>query len=161
MNHLLPYRDQELSLADLVAAAAHLLAHTPASEDGRVAAAPDARTLRWYQSLGVMDRPLRYDGRTAVYGYRHLLQAVCVKVLQAHGHTVAQAQAALAGATTDQLEAAVAEALGTAAPPRTGPRPLVSVELAPGVVVTVDPAVVNDPDALVRALHLATTGALR
>ena len=43
------------------------------------------------------------QGRTAVYGSRHLLQIVSVKRLQAQGLTLAEIQAELAGATDETL----------------------------------------------------------
>ncbi len=48
-------------------------------EDQRVRAVPDARTVRYYQSIGLVDRPER-EGREAVYRWRHLLQVVAVKL---------------------------------------------------------------------------------
>ncbi|MDP2309177.1 MAG: MerR family transcriptional regulator, partial [Pseudomonadota bacterium] len=112
------YRPTEHGLASLVDAAREiLLAAGSAVEDERVSSSPDARTIRYYQSLGVLDRPLRHDGREAVYGYRHLLQAVATKLLQAQGYTLAQVQRALLGSTTERLERAVAEALGDAPAP--------------------------------------------
>lgn len=123
-----PWRSRELPLPALAAAVntvgAPLLAGV---QDGRVAREVDERTLRYLQSLGLLDRPLRYDGRTAVYGFRHLLQALCVRALQARGYSLAQAQAALTGATDAELEGAALEALaaapaawGAPPPPRLG-----------------------------------------
>ncbi len=107
----LPKRDTEFSLAELATTLAAFLARDHGAieppADGRVRAAPDARTIRYYQSLGLVDRPLRYDGRQAVYGYRHLLQAAAVKLLQAQGLSLAQVQSALQGVSTAQLEDAV------------------------------------------------------
>src|SRR5512135_1920463 len=81
------YRDAELTLGDLVAAAARLLRRLDVRpDDGRVALEPDARGVRYYQGIGVLDRPTRYDGRRAIYGFRHLLQLLAVKRLQQEGH---------------------------------------------------------------------------
>jgi len=170
-----PFRHLELGLAPLVSAVGELLAAiAPELGDDRVSSRPDARTLRYYQSLGILDRPLRHDGREAVYGYRHLLQAVATKLLQSEGLSLGQIQRALAGRTTDVLEAAVVEALagasvvtarmssswgGGGSPPATPPpsppvdsgaapaRALVTREVAPGVLVTVDPRLVPDPES--------------
>jgi DNA-binding transcriptional MerR regulator len=116
----------------------------------------DARSVRYYQTIGLLDRPLRYDGRTAIYGVRHLHQLVCVRALQAQGLSLSQVQRALSGATDAQLAAAVADALGQAAPapaPRPEPRALRAVALAPGVIVTIDPSQCADPDAVIAALY--------
>ena len=53
-----------------------------AATDARVSAAPDARTVRYYATLGLLDRP-RIEGRQARYGERHLLQLLAIKALQA------------------------------------------------------------------------------
>lgn len=165
------HRTADLGLPALVQAVAEVLAATgQAAADDRVSAAPDARTLRYYQTLGILDRPVRYDGRDAIYGYRHLLQAVATKLLQAHGYSLSQVQSALVGRTSEQLEAAVREALGAAtaaAPPPTAPpapstRTLATHVVAPGILVTIDPDLVPDPDAVVarirRVLHTSVPG---
>jgi DNA-binding transcriptional MerR regulator len=64
---------------------------------GRVREVPDRRTIRWYSTIGLLDRPAAMRGRTALYGRRHLLQLVAVKRLQARGQSVAQVQTALLG----------------------------------------------------------------
>ena len=43
---------------------------------GRVRDVPDLRTIRYYTTLGLLDRPAAMRGRTALYGSRHLLQLV-------------------------------------------------------------------------------------
>jgi DNA-binding transcriptional MerR regulator len=64
---------------------------------------PDRRAIRWYTTIGLVDRPLAYQGRTALYGPRHLLQLVAVKRLQAKGLPLVAIQQELAGATDTQL----------------------------------------------------------
>ncbi|GLW12074.1 hypothetical protein Misp01_72020 [Microtetraspora sp. NBRC 13810] len=76
----------------------------PAS--GRVREVPTERLIRWYTTIGLVDPPLTRRGRIALYGRRHLLQLVAVKRLQAAGHSIADIQAALTGATDTQLESA-------------------------------------------------------
>ena len=51
-----------------------------AAADARVSAAPDARTVRYYTTLGLLDRP-RIEGRQARYGERHVLQLLAIKAL--------------------------------------------------------------------------------
>lgn len=148
-------RDHEWTLPSLVAELGPLCAHLPAGGDERVSPAPDERTIRYYQSTGLLDWPLRYDGRVAIYGYRNLLQALATKALQSQGLSLAQVQTALAGRSTAELEAAVAPALGQLAPPSPpapGPRALVAYALAPGVVLSIDPGQVPDPAALAQLL---------
>lgn len=163
-----PLTETEWDLEGVCLQAADVLAATGAgATDARVRDVPDARTVRYYQSIGLLDRPVRYDGRKAIYAYRHLLQMVCVKLLQAQGLSLAQVQHALAVATTAQLERAVAEALAgraTAAPtpvptPPTPPSqpaaPWQTRELAPGVLVTLDLLRYPDPEALFSRLMLS------
>ena len=52
---------------------------------GRVRHLPDQRAIRWYTTIGLVDRPAATRGRTAMYGPRHLLQLVAIKRLQARG----------------------------------------------------------------------------
>jgi DNA-binding transcriptional MerR regulator len=68
-----------------------------APANGQVRAVPDLRTIRYYTSLGLLDRPAAMQGRTALYGRRHLLQLVAVKRLQAQGKSLSEVQAALTG----------------------------------------------------------------
>ena len=75
----------------------------PGAPNGRVRDVPDARAIRWYSTIGLVDRPAGMRGRTALYGPRHLLQLVAVKRRQAQGHRLADIQAELAGAPDDQL----------------------------------------------------------
>ena len=69
----------------------------------RVRAVPDRRSIRWYTTIGLIDRPVAHQGRTALYGPRHLLQLVAVKRLQASGLPLVAIQRELAGATDTQL----------------------------------------------------------
>lgn len=71
--------------------------------NGRVRELPNGRTIRWYTTIGLVDRPVGTRGRSALYGARHLLQLAAVKRLQAAGRTLAEIQEQLVGATNDQL----------------------------------------------------------
>ncbi|MDA7625157.1 helix-turn-helix domain-containing protein [bacterium] len=48
--------------------------------DKRVSSSFTVRTLRHYQTLGCLDAP-RKDGRRAIYGFRHYLQALLIRKL--------------------------------------------------------------------------------
>lgn len=113
MSSLLePFRSIEHSLTSLVEAARHMIERvTLPPSDGRVAEFPDARTIRYYQTAGIVDKPLRYEGRNAVYGYKHLLQIVAIKLLQSRGLSLAQVQRAIMNSTLSDLEAALTDAL--------------------------------------------------
>jgi DNA-binding transcriptional MerR regulator len=71
---------------------------------GRVREVPDQRAIRYYTTIGLVDRPAAMRGRTALYVRRHLLQLVAIKRLQAYGLSLARIQRELAGATDAQLE---------------------------------------------------------
>lgn len=71
---------------------------------GRVRELPTSRTIRWYTTIGLVDRPTELRGRTAYYTHRHLLQLVAVKRLQAAGASLAEVQERLVGATDGTLE---------------------------------------------------------
>lgn len=98
----------------------------PGAPNGRVRDVPDRRTVRWYVTIGLVDRPAAMQGRTALYNTRHLLQIVAVKRRQAQGRSIAQIQAELAGATDKVLSriADVPDELveGDPAPPRPAAR---------------------------------------
>ncbi len=64
---------------------------------GRVRDVPNHRTIRYYTTLGLLDRPAALRGRTALYGRRHLLQLVAIKRLQAQGLSLADLQQRLVG----------------------------------------------------------------
>src|SRR6266508_1785539 len=95
---------------------------------GRVRVVPDRRSIRWYTTIGLVDRPAAHRGRTAMYGHRHLLQLVAIKRLQARGLPLVAIQAELAGATDAQL-AGVAR-LPAAAP---APKPVIAPTPAPPI----------------------------
>src|SRR5580700_2008194 len=72
--------------------------------NGRVRDLPDRRTIRYYTTLGLIDRPAEMRGRTALYGRRHLLQLVAIKRLQTQGQTLAELQQRLLGLSNRALK---------------------------------------------------------
>ncbi len=154
----------EGSLAELESIIGDLLERMdlPAG-DGRAQARPDARTLRWYQTLGLLDKPLRYDGRSAVYGWRHVVQALAVKVLQGSGLRLDQVQQALAAQPFSAIEQAVLAAIPSEGPlPPASAEPLGSrywVELGPGITLLLDPQIVSDPRRVIRLFRSALNNA--
>jgi DNA-binding transcriptional MerR regulator len=70
---------------------------------GRVSEVPNSRTLRYYTTLGMLDRPAQMRGRTAFYSKRHLSQIVAIKRLQAQGLPLAEVQEQLAGLSDHEL----------------------------------------------------------
>ena len=68
----------------------------------RVRDLPDRRTVRYYGTLGLLDRPT-IQGRTAFYGRRHLLQLVAIKRLQTNGLSLSEIQERLFGCSNAEL----------------------------------------------------------
>src|SRR5262245_42101436 len=88
-------------LCDQVARA--LSEDAPGPLDGRVREVPDRRTIRYYTTLGLLDRPAEMRGRTAYYDRKHLWQLLAVKRLQAKGLPLTQIQQALIGLEEQEL----------------------------------------------------------
>jgi hypothetical protein len=98
--------DEGWSLEDLAERVGQALAADDVrAPNGRVREVPDARAIRWYATIGLVDRPRVGPRRASRYTARHLLQVVAVKRRQAEGRTLAEIQAELAGATDDTLRA--------------------------------------------------------
>jgi DNA-binding transcriptional MerR regulator len=144
----------EWTIGELATAAATAVAAADVrAPSRRVTDLPDERTIRWYATIGLLDRPSGSRGRTALYGERHLLQLVAIKRRQAQGRTLAEIQAELVGASERTLRRIAAlpgetEAVhdgssrrefwreAPAAPAAPQPAPLLSgVDLGGGVVL--------------------------
>ena len=80
------------TLPELVAEVAARLAALPAPKNGQVRAVPDDRTVRYYGTIGLLDRPLAMRGRTALYGVKHLAQVVAIKRMQQMGRSLGEVQ---------------------------------------------------------------------
>jgi DNA-binding transcriptional MerR regulator len=87
ITHLLePLRDAAWNLEDFVAQVNRLLPTVLSSQydDARQREDFSVRLLRHYTSLGLLDEAAKL-GREARYGYRHLLQVLCLRQLQRQG----------------------------------------------------------------------------
>lgn len=133
-------------LTELVGSA--LAVDYPGQVNGRVRAVPDRRAIRWYSTIGLVDRPAEMRGRTALYGRRHLLQLVAIKRLQSQGRTLAEIQAELSGATDRTLRTIAAlptESLAAAGSPVPEPMPEPMPEPASELVPELSPELVPEP----------------
>lgn len=90
-------------LRTLVARALQAGGYTPA-DSGRVRAVPDTRTIRYYTTLGLIDRPSEMRGRTALYEEKHVMQLVAIKRLQGQNQTLSGIQERLVGITPRRLK---------------------------------------------------------
>jgi DNA-binding transcriptional MerR regulator len=75
-------------------------------QDNRVSAAPDMRTIRYYSSLGLLDRP-SIQGRVAKYNRRHVLQLLAIKLLQGFSLPLSEIQERLYGLSDAELESVI------------------------------------------------------
>lgn len=73
-------------------------------ERHKVTDVPTLRTLRFYVAQGLLDKPLAYEHRAALYGYRHLLQVVVIKCLQANHIPIRKIREVLQGLSNEELE---------------------------------------------------------
>jgi DNA-binding transcriptional MerR regulator len=96
---------------------------------GRVRDVPDLRTIRYYTTLGLLDRPAAMRGRTALYGRRHVLQLVAIKRLQARGLSLALVQERVVGLSDAALRR-LAAAQAVAPPAPQAPQPPASASRA-------------------------------
>ncbi|MDC1448100.1 MerR family transcriptional regulator [bacterium] len=71
--------------------------------DGRVASEFNERNVRNYQSKDLIDSPEK-EGKEARYRYRHILQAVLIRVMLADGFRVPMIREMLKGKTTEDFE---------------------------------------------------------
>ncbi len=137
-------------------------ARLPQPVDARVNALLDARGVRYYQTINLIPKPRRYQGRRAIYGPEHLLRLVCLRGLQAQGRALAEIQQTLERVTDPHLWRLAADVLGVEValgdlegPQASTPsslRALLAYTLTPGVTLMVDPEVVSSPEDLVSAI---------
>jgi DNA-binding transcriptional MerR regulator len=125
----------DLSLDDVVAAVERLLQDAGVDDrkpDRRVSPVPDARTVRYYTTLGLVDRPRIVD-REARYGQRHVLQLAAIKRMQADGARLADVQRSLYGRSDAELQALLATAAAPRRESRAQPVEWREVEVMPGL----------------------------
>ncbi len=167
-------------ISDLCERVADALAASPEVPGGKARSIPDERSIRYYTTLGLIDRPT-LRGRTAYYGARHLAQLIAIKRMQVDGASLAEIQELLPALS----DAALGELTGVAltAKPRpaarrdfwrASPQPVVPepapesgsgssftaehhLELAPGVRLSISASrVPTDADADALRVAAAT-----
>jgi DNA-binding transcriptional MerR regulator len=88
-------------LVDVANSFVELLA--PDQPSDRVAERLNERTLRYYITKGLVDRPIGKEGSAVLYGYRHLLQLLALKRLQASYLPIKRIKDLLSGKTNNEL----------------------------------------------------------
>ena len=104
---IIEVKEESLTLEELSKEVEQLLARyglLDGQPDGRVSAAPDGRTIRYYTTLGLLERP-KVVGRQANYSRHHVLQLLAIKSLQGMSMPLAEIQARLYGKSNRELEA--------------------------------------------------------
>ncbi len=76
---------------------------TDEGDSRRVQWKPNGRQIRYYSTLGLLDKPDTENGRVVWYSTRHLIQLLAIKRLQLDGLKLAEVQRSLAGAKLDEL----------------------------------------------------------
>jgi DNA-binding transcriptional MerR regulator len=76
----------------------------PVQPSERVAETVNERALRYYISEGLIDRPSDREGNAALYSYRHLLQILAVKKLQASYLPVKRIREIVPESTDEELK---------------------------------------------------------
>lgn len=111
-------REKYVGVAGLAEAAARILAESGAARQGRgtVTELPDERTVRYYLAEGLIPSAEEKQGTASVFGFRHLLQLLVVKKLQAEGLPIRAIRELVMGKTERQLE----RLLGTEQPQALG-----------------------------------------
>jgi DNA-binding transcriptional MerR regulator len=125
--------------------------------DGRVSAVPDARTIRYYTTLGLLERPKIVD-RQASYGKRHVLQLLAIKSLQGMSMPLEEIQARLYGKSDRELEAILESISNKRKAVRTEINPLVwrEIMIEPGLKIMAEEKwQASDEEALAKRIRAA------
>jgi len=94
-----------VTLGDL-SQACRVLAHhldLQDSENRRVQWDLQPRVIRYYTTLGLLDRACEKRGKSMYYGPRHLFQLLAIKKLQSQGLSLADIQPKLLGASDQEM----------------------------------------------------------
>ncbi len=105
MRPLQAYKRARLSLEELVRAANDLLPDVLPTDitDQRLKEELTPRLVRHYSSQGSLEEPEK-EGREARYTYRHLLQLLALRRLQAEGHRTGAVAPLTSGMSDPELE---------------------------------------------------------
>src|SRR5512137_2383529 len=96
---------RDLRSDELLAIANHLITIVaPVQPSERVAETVNERALRYYISEGLIDKPSDREGNAALYSYRHLLQILAIKRLQASYLPVRRIREIVPESSNPQLE---------------------------------------------------------
>ncbi|MBI4861786.1 MAG: MerR family transcriptional regulator [Candidatus Riflebacteria bacterium] len=123
----------------------------------KVTDVPDARTVRYYISMGLVDQPTGKRGTFALYSGMHLLQILAIKKLQAQYLTIRKIQELIHGRSPDELQELLGESVRLEelvvrpSPVKAG-APWLRHELGPGIELHVKQGFTVDPSELQEIL---------
>lgn len=138
---------QDMTLEELVETADGMVGQlAPRQTRYKVTERPDARTIRYYVTQGLLPRPLGYDGGRARYGGTHLLRLLLIKKLQAEHHTLTRIGKLLEDKTDEQLLAGVALQDESPAAVESTRSAMPRLPLAPGGWVEAPAELLSDPE---------------
>jgi len=102
----------DIRLDELLEIANHLISLVvPVQPSDRVAETLNERTLRYYITERLIDRPLGKEGTAALYGYRHLLQVLALKLLQGSYLPLKHIREVLSDRSNEEIELILAKGL--------------------------------------------------
>jgi DNA-binding transcriptional MerR regulator len=95
----------DFTLRSLLAAAGEILPDLVGRQTRyKVTEMPTERTIRYYLSHRLLDRPLGRRGNSSIFGYRHLLQVLVIKYLQSQYLPLKKIGAVMGGLSNRELE---------------------------------------------------------
>ncbi len=141
--------DASWTISELSERVADALADGVEVPGGKARAIPDERAIRYYTTLGLLDRAT-LRGRTAYYGPRHLAQLIAIKRMQVDGASLAEIQELLPALD----DAALSELTGVALVVR--PRPAARPDFWRAGPVAAETA--SDPDPVTDSVSDTGSG---
>lgn len=103
---------RDFTLSSLLEAAGAILPRLVNSQTRwKVTDVPTKRTVRYYMTQGLVDRPLGRKGVTSFFSYRHLLQVLAVKYLQSQYLPLRTIKSMIGGRSNRELERLLPEGL--------------------------------------------------
>jgi DNA-binding transcriptional MerR regulator len=141
----------EMTLEELTREAERILRQRGLAVEGddhRVTEVPDPRTIRYYTTIGLLDRPV-ISGKQARYTMRHLLQLLAIKALQRTGFSLARIQQRLYGRNESELEALFNSIVVEEREPDIVPVTWLEVVLLPGLKLMADESWIPPSDMAV------------
>jgi DNA-binding transcriptional MerR regulator len=118
----------DFTLGSLLAAARNILPDLVGRQTRyKVTEMPSERTIRYYLSHRLLDRPLGRKGTASIFGYRHLLQVLAIKYMQSQYLPLKKIESVMRGLSNRELEQLLPEGQAdtlTRKPPSSGMIPL-------------------------------------